>query len=148
MVSDVVPAVQSIMHRIHTACLTVACLPNDGPRAYVSAWPAYSHEWWDWGNEASQLSDCDIARRFLRPSPFTPSPHQVDDCLPALALLDGCDRQTRIIIAARASQLWSWPDRGWRDVARVAKCSHESARQKHWRAMVLAYTRSIEPRHL
>jgi hypothetical protein len=137
--------IAAMTDRIHTACLTVASLPGDGPRTAYTAWPAYRHDWWDWGNEASRLSDNDIARRLLAPPRFTPTPKQVDDCLPALRLLDGVDRTTRLVVSTRAVQLWYAPHRGWRDIGRAAGCSHESARRKHWAAMVSALSRHIEP---
>ena len=132
----------AITDRIHTACLTIACLPGDGPRTTFSTWPAYRHDWWDWGNEASRLSDEDIARRLLKPPRFTPTPRQVDDALPALALLDGVDRTTRLVVAARAAQLWYDLDGGWRAIGRAAGTSHEAARRKHWQATVLAWSRA------
>lgn len=135
-------ALDAVTQRLHDACLTVACLPPDGPRGFFSTWPAYRLEWWDEGNEASKLSDADIARRLLKPPRFTPTPRQVDDCLPALALLDGVTRTERRVVAARAVQLWNDLDGGWRAVGRACGVSHTAARRLHWSAMLLALARS------
>lgn len=134
--------VEAVETRLHAACLTVACLPPDGPRGFYSTWPAYRLEWWDAGNEASQLSDADIARRLLTPPRFSPSPRQVDDCLPTLALLDGVTRLERRVVASRAVQLWNDLDGGWRAVGRACGVSHTSARRMHWGAVLLALARS------
>lgn len=137
--------IEAVTDRIHAACLTVCVLPSDGPRGFFSTWPAYRLDWWDEGNEASKLSDSDIARRLLKPPRFVASPKQIDDCLPALRLLDGLSRTERRVIASRASQLWNDADGGWRAVGRTAGVSHTTARRLHWGAMVLALARSVSP---
>ncbi|HWA22311.1 MAG TPA: hypothetical protein VG735_07955 [Caulobacterales bacterium] len=137
-------AMAEFIDRMHAACLTVNCLPGDGPKGFFSTWPAYRHTWWDWGNEVSMRSDADIARRLLTPPDFTPTPRQVTECLPLLALLNGVERETRMIIAMRAKQEW-WMASGlpafggWRAIASVVGKSDWTCRNYHYETMRKAF---------
>jgi hypothetical protein len=144
---------EAVMERLHRACLTMACLPADGPRGFYSTWPRYKLTWWDPGNEDSKLSAADITRRFIAPPHFTPTPKEVDDCLPALALLDGLGWLHRRVLRLRAHQLWygehagadeeyaHWRG-GWRMIGAECGVSHEMARRLHWQCVVKAFERS------
>lgn len=144
-------ALGAVIERVHIAALTVAALLGDGPRGFFSTWPAYRHTWWDEGNEISKRSDADIARRLIAPPRFFPTPRQIDDCLPTLALLDGFAPSTgdsaakaRRIISKRAHQAWYGENGGWRAIGADCGVSHTAARKIHWSAMVYALERSLD----
>jgi hypothetical protein len=129
--------------RIHAACLTVRTLPADGPRGFYSTWPLYRHTWWDEGNEVSRLTAADITARFISPPRFYPTPKQIDDCLPALSLLDGLPRFARVVVSMRAHQKWYDLDGGWRSVGEKLNCAHKTARIAHDRAISHAFEAEI-----
>lgn len=145
----------AIIDRIHTACLTVTTLPPDGPKGPYSLWPSYRHSWWDEGNEISKLSAADITRRLISPPEFVATPRQIDDCLPALALLDGEEALTRRVVALRALQLWygkhaaaddeRWAHLrgGWRGIGDLVGLAHKNARRRHREAMLRALDRVV-----
>jgi hypothetical protein len=146
-----VEALNAIMERVHIAALTIEAHPGDGPKGFFTTWPAYRHIWWDEGNELSKRSDADIARRFLAPPRFYPTARQIDDCLPALALLDGfapssgaSAGQARRIINRRAHQLWYGEHGGWLAIGADCGVSHTTARKIHWSAMVYALDASLK----
>lgn len=124
-----------VINRLHAACLTVQCLSDDGPRPPYTLWPAYRHTWWDEGNENSKLSAADITRRLISAPRFFPSGKQIDDCLPALALLDGGRPIWRRIVSARAHQLWYDLEGGWRAIGADCGLSHTKARMGYLRAI-------------
>lgn len=113
----------ALMDRLHTACLTVACLPADGPKGLYSLWPRYKLVWWDAEEHGAYRTDAAITAGLIAPPPFTPTPAQVDDCLPALALLDGLPSLNRRILSMRAHQLWAGRE-SWRRIARHVGLSH------------------------
>jgi hypothetical protein len=115
--TDLVALKAEIINRLHAAALTIQALPGDGPKGPYTLWPAYRHTWWDEGNEASKLSAADITRRLIEAPRFYPTPKQIDDCLPTLALLDGGEPIWRRIVSARAHQLWYDEPGGWRGIA-------------------------------
>src|SRR5690606_7060774 len=41
------PEFEAMQHRLHRACLTSACLPGDGPKAFFSTGPRYKLDWYD-----------------------------------------------------------------------------------------------------
>lgn len=145
--------IEAIMERLHVAALTAACLPADGPRGFYSTWPRYKHTWWDEGNEVSKLSAADITRRLIAPPRFYPTPRQIDDCLPALALLDGLTSNHHRCVRLRAHQLWygeharadedfaHWRG-GWRMIGAELGVSHTWAKRLHWESVVKAFERS------
>lgn len=137
-------ALQAVTHRVHRAVLTMAALPSDGPRGFFSSWPAYRHSWWDAGNEASQLCGRDISRRLIRAPVFSPTPAEVDDALPALALLDGIETLNRRIVAARAFQQWYALHGGWRSLCDHFGLSREKLRKLHAASMLYALNRGCK----
>ena len=83
----------------------------------------------------SRRTDAAITAKLISPPRFHPTSLQVDDCLPALALLDGVPPPWRRIVSARAHQEWcDWPG-GWRAIGADCGCSHKTARLNHFRAM-------------
>lgn len=154
---DITAELGALIDRLHTACLTESRMRSDGPQGLPSRWSAARLEWakkhWEWmdhGNEASMLSDADIARRMVAPPDFYPTPQQVDDWLPTMDLLRGVRWTARYVLRLRAHQLWygwhaaadeayaHWRG-GWRAIGEMAGVSHERARQAHWEAVVSAY---------
>lgn len=154
---QVTPEITALIERLHRACLTESCMPSDGPKGHArtwsagKSWAATRSEWWDDGNESSKLSDGDIVRRFIAPPQFSPTPQEVDDWLPALALLDGPElRASRPVIRLRAFQEWygqhaaaderyaHWRG-GWRMIGDHIGRSYEWARQKHWEGVQAAW---------
>lgn len=145
--------VLAMMERLHTAALTVACLPSDGPKGFFSTWPRYKLDWWDAEDWGSQRTDQAVTARLIAPPRFAPTPQQVDDCLPALALLDGLQPLHRRVIRLRAHQLWygehaaadedyaHWRG-GWRMIGKACGVSHERARGAHRDAVLHAFARS------
>lgn len=141
---DLVAFKAEIISRLHTACLTIQALPGDGPKGPYTLWPLYRHTWWDEGNEASKLSAADITRRLIAPPQFYPTAKQIDDCLPALALLDGVEPIQRRVVSARAHQLWYDIPGGWRAIA--ADCgvsNHVKAQRLYLRAISHAVERAL-----
>lgn len=136
---DLVASKAALIERLHTACLTVQCLPNDGPKGTYTLWPRYRHTWWDEGNENSKLSAADITRRLIAPPKFYADAKQIDDCLPALALLDGVPSLWRRIVSARAHQLWYDAPGGWRAIGADCGVSHKTARVSYLRAISHAF---------
>lgn len=132
---QLVEAKIAVMERIHAACLTVRCMPTDGPRGCYSTWPLYRLEWWDEGNEVSKLTAADITARFIEAPKFYPTAKQIDDCLPALSLMDGLPRFSRVVVSMRAHQRWYDLHGGWRAVGEKLKCSHKTARLAHDRVI-------------
>lgn len=133
--TDLVALKAEVINRLHTACLTVQCLPDDGPRGVYTLWPAYRHTWWDEGNEASKLSAADITRRLISAPRFCPTARQIDECLPTLALLDGGRPIWRRILSARAHQLWYDIPGGWRAIGADCGINHVKAQREHLRAI-------------
>jgi len=160
------------MERLHTACLTMNVLSGDGPKGFPSgtsmsrkSWAEFQREWWDAGNEASQLSGADIARRLIAAPPFAATPKQVDDALPALELLKGLSRDHYRVLRLRAHQEWygehAYADEptafwrgGWRLIGSLFRYtdgvdedgqpkqrrrSGEWARTKHWQCVTTAF---------
>jgi hypothetical protein len=132
---------EAMAQRIRSACLTLRSLPGDGPRGYFNAWPVYRAEWWDAGAEISKRSDADIARRFLAIPRFKATAAQIDDCLPALRLLDGVTAAEREVLTMEAVASWYSLAGGWRRIGRACGMSHTHARRLHWACIVLAYSR-------
>lgn len=132
----------AMVDRLHAAALTVECLPADGPKGTYSLWPRYRLTWWDPGNEDSKLSGEDITRRLIAPPRFMPTARQIDDCLPALALMEGATKDQWRVVSMRAHQLWygihaaadedfaHWRG-GWRRIGQCIGISHEKARGLH-----------------
>lgn len=121
-------ALAALIERIHTACLTVECMPPDGPDGYFSTWPRYKLTWWDAEEHGSHRTDAAVTAGLIRAPQFAPTPRQVSDCLPALTLLDGVPSRWRRVVSARAHQDWyGWPG-GWRAIGADCSCSHKTAR--------------------
>lgn len=145
----------AMMERLHTAALTAACLPADGPKGFFSTWPRYKLEWWDAEDWGDQRTDQAVTARLISPPRFAATPRQIDDCLPALALLNGLQRLNRRVIQLRAHQLWygdhaaadeayaHWRG-GWRMIGRQCGVSHEKARSAHRDAVVHALLQANE----
>lgn len=133
-----------LIERIHIACLTVQCLPGDGPKGTYTLWPAYRHTWWDEGNENSKLSAADITRRLITPPRFFPTPKQIDDCLPTLALFDGAPALWRRVVSARAHQDWYDLPGGWRAIGADCGLSHTNARKHYLRAISFALEKFLD----
>lgn len=145
-----------LTQRLHTACLTIACLPEDGPRAFYSTWPRYRLEWYDAEELGSARTDEAVTKGLIAPPAFTPTPRQVDDCLPALSLLDGLSHVHHRIVMLRAHQLWygqhAAPDDedhahwrgGWRAIAQKCRMNHMKAQRLHARAVSHAFERCLE----
>lgn len=148
-------AMIALIDRVHRAALTVATLPPAGPKGLYTLWPAYRLDWWDEGNEVSKLTSADITRRLISPPQFIPTPREIDDCLPALSLLNGVGKLPRRIIRSRAIQIWygehvaADDERyahlrgGWRAVGAMSRCSHTTARKIHYAAMCYALNRQV-----
>lgn len=152
--TDAAEALLAMRDRLHTAALTAACLPADGPKGPYTLWPRYKLTWWDPGNEDSKLSGADITRRLIAPPRFVPSPKEVDACLPTLALLEGLSPLHHKAIRLRAHQLWYGehvaaddPDYahwrgGWRAIGKMCGVSYETARSYHMDAVSHAFEKS------
>lgn len=136
------PEFDAMQHRLHRACLTIACLPDDGPKGYFSTWPRYKLEWWDAEEWGSNRTDSAVTARLISPPRFAPTGAEVDDCLPALSLLDGLPGLYRRVLMLRAHQLWyglhAGPDEahaiwrgGWRMIGETCGISHWRARAIH-----------------
>lgn len=144
--------IEALTERLHTACLTVQTFPPDGPRGFYSLWPRYKLDWWDAEDFGSQRTDEAVTRRLIAPPGFVPTPTQVDDCLPALALLDGLPRLNKRAVSLRAHQLWygkhaaadeayaHWRG-GWRMIGKALGVHMEIARRAHWKAVRTAYAK-------
>lgn len=136
------PEFDAMQHRLHRACLTIACLPGDGPKAFFSTWPRYKLDWYDAEEWGSQRTDAAVTARLIAPPAFTPTPAEIDDCLPALALLDGAPKLHRQVLMLRAHQDWfgthakaderyaHWRG-GWRAIGEALGVSHWLARAIH-----------------
>lgn len=133
-----------LIDRLHTACLTVQCMPSDGPKGTYTLWPSYRHTWWDEGNENSKLSAADITRRLIQAPRFYATAKQIDACLPTLALLDGCDPNWRRIVSARAHQLWYDIPGGWRAIGADCGVAHKTARVHYLKAVSYAFDAWLE----
>jgi hypothetical protein len=149
------PEFEAMQARLHRACLTIAALPSDGPKGFFSTWPRYKLDWWDAEDWGSQRTDRAVTQRLISPPRFSPTPAEVDDCLPALSLLDAepsSPRQARKfalyrrVLALRAHQLWygehagaderyaHWRG-GWRMIGETCGVSHITARHAHREAV-------------
>lgn len=154
--NDAAQQLLDMIDRIHTACLTVGTLPPGGPRGFFSTWPAYKLDWYDAEEFGFQRTDESITKRLIQPPRFFATPKQIDDCLPALALLNGVTPLERRCVRYRATQLWYGEHvdasdeafahlrGGWRAIGRLARCSHTTARNSHKSAMLYALRRQIE----
>jgi len=148
------PVFDAMERRLHDACLTIAALPGDGPKSFFSTWPRYKLEWWDAEEWGSHRTDAAVTARLISPARFTPTPAQVDDCLPALALLDGQPRLHRRVLMLRAQQQWygqhaaadeayaHWRG-GWRMIGEQLGISHWLARASHRKTIRAAI--SVKP---
>lgn len=155
MKRDVTAEIEALTARLHRACLTVAALPADGPKGFYSLWPRYKLTWWDAEDFGSHRTDAAVTRRLIAPPRFAPTPKEIDDCLPALQLLEGLPRLHRRVLMLRAHQLWygehaaadeeyaHWRG-GWRMIGRACGVSHEKARRAHWEAIRHAYERNLQ----
>ncbi len=149
----------ALTERLHRACLTVQCLPADGPKSFFSTWPRYKLDWYDAEEWGSYRTDEALTQGLIAPPRFAPTPAEVDDCLPALALLNGLPWLCRRVVSLRAHQLWygtharadeayAYWRGGWSMVARAAGLDHhEKAKRAHWRAVRTAYERNQNPSH-
>lgn len=136
------PEFEAMQHRLHRACLTIACLPGDGPKSFFSTWPRYKLDWWDAEEWGSHRTDGAVTARLISPPRFTPTPAEVDDCLPALSLLNEAPRLGRIVLMLRAHQDWygtharaderyaHWRG-GWRMIGESCGISDNTARHAH-----------------
>lgn len=131
-----------VIDRVHTATLTVSSFRGDGPAGMFSTWPAYRHTWWEHG--AHFFSDAEITAALVTVPRFTPTPSQIDDCLPMLNLLQGISWYERALVVARASLEYRQSNGGWRALGAMFGTSHRAARQNHYNAMLLAYFRVLE----
>lgn len=131
-----------LTERIHAACLTVSSFRGDGPVGLFSTWPAYRHTWWDHG--AHFFSDEEITAALLTVPRFSPTPTQIDDCLPMLDLLTGISWYERALIVTRASMEYRQARGGWRAIGAMYGTSHRAARKTHYDAMLLAFCRVLE----
>lgn len=154
----------AIVERVHRACLTVGTLPKDGPRGLYTTWPLFKLDWFDAEEFGAERMPSAVAERLIQPARFAASPREIDDCLPALALLDGYTppphiggdvRLARRVIAFRAHQLWygehakaderySHYRGGWRGIGARFRCSATTARNIHFDAMTYALRKSLE----
>lgn len=145
------PEFDAMQHRLHRACLTVACLPSDGPKSFFSTWPRYKLDWWDAEEWGSHRTDGAVTARLISPPRFTPTPAEIDDCLPALSLLNDTPTGPRLafkfklfrgVLMLRAHQLWygehakaderfAYLRGGWRMIADEFGVSHVTARSAH-----------------
>ncbi len=145
------PEFDAMQHRLHRACLTIACLPGDGPKGFFSTWPRYKLDWFDAEEWGSHRTDAAVTARLISPPRFAPTPAEVDDCLPALSLLDAEPTSPRMatrfklgrtVLMLRAMQLWygehagaderyaHWRG-GWRMIGEALGASHVTARAIH-----------------
>lgn len=143
-----IDALAVFAERIHTACLTVGTFPKAGPRAFFSTWPAYRLEFWDAEEEGRTRQQKEMVERFISAPRFAPTAKQIDDCLPALALLNGATALGRAAITARAFYNWYRFDGGWRLIGDRLGISHTSARTFHNQAINYAYLRSLTAQRL
>lgn len=149
------PAFEAMQARLHRACLTIAALPGDGPKGMFSTWPRYKLEWFDAEDWGSHRTDASVTARLIAPPRFYPTPAEIDDCLPALMLLDrepATGRQTRAFrlgrttLMLRAHQLWygeyakaderfAYLQGGWRMIGEAFNVSHITAKAAHDKAI-------------
>lgn len=151
---DTTAALEAIEARLHRACLTLECLPGDGPRGVYSLWPRYKLTFYDAEEAGSYRGDAVITSRFIRPPGFAPTPAEVDDCLPALALMDGLSNTHRLVVRLRAHQEWyglhagseedyaHWRG-GWRAIGAMSGMHFTHAARLHWAAIVYAYEMQV-----
>lgn len=142
-----IEALARFADRIHTACLTAGTFPEAGPRGFFSTWPAYRLEFWDAEEEGRTRQQKELVERFISAPRFVPTPKQIDDCLPALELLNGAPKIGRAAVSARAFFNWYRFDGGWRLIGDRLGISHTSARTFHNNAIIYAYRRSFQPQH-
>lgn len=153
--NDLAAQKAALIDRIHYACLTIASDVAPAPRGYFSTWPAYRLDWYDLEIMGSTRSDEAITRGLISAPKFVPTAKQIDDALPALALLDGISKRHRKVVRLRALQLWygmhidaddedfaQWRG-GWRGIGKLAGVSHTTARAFHAQAMSYAFERLL-----
>lgn len=145
-----------LTQRLHTACLTLSCMAADGPSAFFSTWPRFRLEWYDAEELGSHRTDAAVTKGLIAPPLFTPTPKQVDDCLPALSLLDETPWIMKRIVMLRAHQIWygrhAAPDDedhakwrgGWRAIGAMCKRSYEGCRIIHAQAITHAFERFLK----
>lgn len=147
----------ALIERLHIACLTIASDTKPAPRGFFSTWPAYRLEFYDLEIMGSTRSDEAVTKGLISAPKFYPTAKQIDDALPALALLDGSEKRQKTAVRLRALQLWygkhidadddefaHWRG-GWRGIGRLMRTSHTSAQAFHAQAISYAFERSLDP---
>lgn len=146
-----------LIDRLHTACLTVASDVAPAPRGYFSTWPAYRLDFYDLEILGSTRSDESVTAGLIRAPRFYPTAKQIDDALPALALLEGSTKKQKTAVRLRALQGWygkhieadddefaMWRG-GWRGIAKLMRTTHTTAQAFHAQAISYAFERLLDP---